>query len=76
MDPITAAITYADRPEHNGSGYTLIIGFTNGKELEFDVHRNQQSIGQPAITVLRYRNSIDEAFINTEHVVVVRVSWS
>lgn len=68
-DLVADAIDYADEEQHNGAGYTLMIGFANGKELEFDVHRDGGR------HVLKWKHGADVAILNPDQINHVRIAW-
>ncbi|RWB40428.1 MAG: hypothetical protein EOQ44_25125 [Mesorhizobium sp.] len=80
MDPISAAIRYADRSEHEGAGYTLMVHTTDGQKVEVDVHKVTGPKTGVEVHLFRKRaiNSVDdriETFFNPNNVTKVEVLW-
>ena len=75
MDPILAAIKWADRPEHDGAAYTLRVGTTACAAYVVDVFKVD---GMPYLLRRRQPDTAydrEEMFFNPANVESVTVLW-
>jgi len=78
VDPIIAAITYANGEEHEGAGYTLLLHFVSGKAFEVEVYPDPEN--KPNSYALQRLEATDKAdgnpfFPNLAAIAAVEVVW-
>lgn len=75
IDPIQQAIEYANRTEHEGAGYTLLIAAIGMEPIEVDVYCKE---GLPYLLRVRHDDHDDdrrEIFFTPSNVSAVEVLW-